>query len=303
MENREEKWDQMKQEYKEHAMSERQVSEMKKKIEQAKKENRKERSRHLWRNVATAAAAVVVLVSVLPNTSASVAYAMSRVPFLSRWVEVVTFRDYKYSTDRHNADIEVPEISIATEATESTDTDVSEKIQKTTDEINAEVQTITDEIIQEFEKNKMDEEGYQDMMVKSEVLATTDRYFTLKLICYQGAGSGSEWDYYYTIDLSTGERLQLADLFRDGSDYLTVISENIKQQMRDQMEADEMVFYWVDYDEVPAWNFTSITDDTSFYLNENDEVVICFNEGDVAPMYMGCVQFVIPADVLADIRK
>lgn len=51
------------------------------------------------------------------------------------------------------------------------------------------------------------------------------------------------------------------------------------------------------------WDFQSITDDTSFYLNQNGEVVICFNEGDVAPMYMGCVEFVIPNEVLADVRK
>ena len=51
----------------------------------------------------------------------------------------------------------------------------------------------------------------------------------------------AEWDYYYTIDLSTGERLLLADLFTDS--------------------------------------------------------------GDVAPMYMGCVEFVIPNEVHADVRK
>ena len=61
---------------------------------------------------------------------------------------------------------------------------------------------------------------YQDMTVKSEVIATTDQYFTLKLMCFQSAGSSAEWDYYYTIDLTTGERLKLADLFQDGSNYL-----------------------------------------------------------------------------------
>lgn len=39
------------------------------------------------------------------------------------------------------------------------------------------------------------------------VISTTDDYFTLKLMCYQAAGSGSEEDYYYTIDLATGQRL------------------------------------------------------------------------------------------------
>lgn len=302
MENKEERFNQMKQEYKEHEMSESQVLEMKKKIEQAKKENRKNQNSHVWRNIAAAAAAFVVLVTVLPNTSQSVAYAMSRIPLLSKWVEVVTFRDYQYSDDHNIADIQVPEIALNTESTEQTDTAVSKQTKKTAEEINAEIKTITDQLISEFEENKQNEEGYQDMTVKSEVLATTDQYFTLKLICYQSAGSSAEWDYYYTIDLSTGERLLLANLFKDGSDYIGKISDNIKEQMKSQMDADENVTYWLDSD-MPEWDFQSITDDTSFYLNQNGEVVICFNEGDVAPMYMGCVEFVIPNEVLADIRK
>lgn len=301
MNNREENWNQMKQEYKEHEMSEKQVLEMKKKIEQAKKENRRKQTSHIWRNIAATAAAIAVVVTILPNTSQSVAYAMSRVPFLSKWVEVVTFRNYQYSDDHNTADIEVPELALSTETEGQTDTTVSAQTQKTTDEINAEIQTITDQLISEFEESKKNEEGYQDMTVTSEVLATTDQYFTLKLICYQSAGSGAEWDYYYTIDLVSGERLLLANLFKDGSDYIGVISDNIKKQMKDQMEADENVSYWLDSD-MPEWDFQSITDDTSFYLNQNNEVVICFNEGDVAPMYMGCVEFVIPNDVLADIR-
>lgn len=299
MENKEKQWNEMKEEYNDHTMSERQVLEMKKKIAQAKRENQKNRNRHVWRNITAAAAAVVVLVTVLPNTSSSVAYAMSRVPILSKWVEVVTFRDYQYSDDHNTADIKTPEIALNTEATEN---EATGKAQKTADEINAEIKTITDQLISEFEESKKNEEGYQDMTVTSEVLATTDQYFTLKLICYQSAGSGAEWDYYYTIDLATGERLLLADLFTDGSDYIGRISDNIKEQMKSQMSADENVTYWLDSD-TPEWDFQSITDDTSFYLNEKGDVVIAFNEGDVAPMYMGCVQFTIPNDVLADIRK
>lgn len=101
------------------------------------------------------------------------------------------------------------------------------------------------------------------MTMESEILATTDQYFTLKLICYQAAGSGAEWDYYYTIDLDTGKRISLPDLFRADSDYIDVISDNIKEQMKSQMAADENVRYWLDSD-MPEWDFKSITDDTSF---------------------------------------
>ncbi len=140
-------------------------------------------------------------------------------------------------------------------------------------------------------------------MVKHEVMRTTDLYFTLKLICYQASGSGAEWNYFYTIDLQTGERMALKDLFAEGADYRTTISDEIKKQMKEQMAGDENVIYWLDNEEMEEWNFQQIPEDASFYVNENDDVVIAFNEGDVAPMYMGCVEFVIPKDVLQEIRK
>lgn len=314
MGNREERWKEMKQEYQSHSMSEGQVEKMKERMEQAKKEKRKENRRHTGAKIAAAAAAAAVIITILPNTSADVAYAMSRIPILSKWVEVVTFRDYQYEDDRNTADITVPEIvpQISTEQEDGAisadgeagivDTQTKENIQKSAEEINAEIQTITEQLIQEFEENLKNQEGYQSMQVSSEVIATTEEYFTLKLICYQASGSGAEWDYFYTIDLATGERLKLADLFTEGSDYVTAISDNIKEQMKEQMAADENKIYWLDSD-MPEWDFKEITDETGFYLNEKGEVVISFNEGDVAPMYMGCVEFTIPNEVLAGIRK
>ena len=301
MDSNNKKFSNLKQDYHTHTMSERQVSEMKKKINQAKKDRQKQQLSHLWKASLAAAASIVLMLLILPNTSPSVAYAMSQVPFLSKFVEVVTIRDYQYSDEHNNADIKVPELTVSTEAAD-TSTAAASQAKKTTAEINAEIQTITDQLIAEFEENQSQEEGYQDMVVKSETLATTDQYFTLKLICYQAAGSGAETDYYYTIDLATGKRLSLSDLFKDGSDYLTVISDNIKAQMKEQMAADESVIYWLDSD-IPEWDFTSITEDTSFYLNSDGHLVICFNEGDVGPMSMGCVEFVIPDAVIASIRK
>jgi hypothetical protein len=223
---------------------------------------------------------------------------MEQIPVLGKLIEVVTFRDYEYESDRNHADIEVPEIKVELGLPED---QTLENLERTTDEINREIKKITDSLIEEFE-TYLEEEGHQDILVKSEILTATADYFTLKLLCYQGAGSGYQWNYYYTIDLNTGKRLQLKDVFAEGADYITPISEAIKEQMQAQMDADENVYYWLD-DEIEEWNFKSVTDETSFYINENGNVVIGFNEGDVAPMYMGAVEFEIPGDVLNDIRK
>mgnify|MGYP004461501289 CR=1 FL=1 len=63
-------------------------------------------------------------------------------------------------------------------------------------------------------------------------------------MCFQAAGSGYGQDYYYTIDLKTKECLQLKDLFKEGADYITPISDNIKKQMA----ADPNTIYWLESD-------------------------------------------------------
>ncbi|MDE7201656.1 MAG: RsiV family protein [Lachnospiraceae bacterium] len=269
------------------------------KIMEAKKMDQNKGNQANVIKFAVVAAVVVGIFIILPNISGTIAHAMEQIPVIGQLVKVVTFRDYEYESDRNMADIEVPEIKPEQQLEDST---LQENLDLTTAEINAEIQSITDNLIAEFEANVKDEMGYQDVMVTSEVLATTPDYFTLKLICYQGAGSGYQWNYFYTIDLNTGERLQLKDIFRDGADYITPISENIKLQMRERMDADENNIYWLE-NEIEDLNFKAITDETSFYLNEKGNMVIGFNEGDVAPMYMGTVEFEIPAEVLEGIRK
>ena len=289
----------MKEVYQKQEMSAAELAKLKKKMTAARRMEQRARNKKRIIRTVSAAAAVVAAFVILPNTSASIALAMEQIPVIGNLVEVVTFRDYSYETDRNMADIQVPEIQVSDQADTG---EVQDKLNKTTEEINAEIQRISEDLIAEFEAGLEYEEGYQDVVVNSEVLTTTQDYFTLKLLCYQGAGSGYAWNYYYTIDLNTGERLKLKDIFKEGADYITAISENIKEQMQAQMDADDSVYYWL-HDEIEEWNFKSITDETSFYINEKGNVVIGFNEGDVAPMYMGTVEFEIPAEVLADLRK
>ena len=289
----------LKKEYEKPQMSQAQFEELRAKMEEAKMADKKDKIKRIRTRAALTAAAFVGFFLLLPNTSPVIAHAMEQIPVLGKLIEVVTFRDYEYESDRNHADIEVPEIKVELGLPED---QTLENLERTTDEINREIKKITDSLIEEFETYLEKEEGYQDILVKSEILTATADYFTLKLLCYQGAGSGYQWNYYYTIDLNTGKRLQLKDVFAEGADYITPISEAIKEQMQAQMDADENVYYWLD-DEIEEWNFKSVTDETSFYINENGNVVIGFNEGDVAPMYMGAVEFEIPGDVLNDIRK
>jgi hypothetical protein len=289
-----ERMDMLKANYEQYHMSAEQLEQMKERIAQAKWDKRKAvRSQMVKRSFATAAVIAAVLIA-LPNASQDAAYAMGRIPVLGDLVQVVTFRDYQMDNGTQSADVDVPQI-----VAESDDGTLAD----TADAINEQIDAVTTDLIAKFEESKKKEEGYQNLVVTSEVMATTKDYFTLKLICYQSAGSGEEEDYYYTIDRMTNQQLALSDLFEAGADYVTPISENIKEQMRTQMAADENVSYWLDdEDDFAEYDFNTIDENTSFYLDEDGRVVIAFNEGDVGPMSMGCVTFTIDNDVLASIR-
>lgn len=283
--------------YRKPGMTEEQLSGMQKKMEEAYMEEKKRRRKSGIIKF-TAAAALAAGFTGLLNTSAAFARAMGQVPVLGYLVEAVTFRDYQYESDRNRADVRVPEIKV----TEQEGTQAQENLKRTAEEINAEIKKTADRLVKEFEDNLAAGGGCQDITVDSEVVSSTDDYFTLKLNCYQGAGSGYAFNYFYTIDLKTGKRMQLKDVFKDGADYITPVSRSIKKQMKEQMAADENVIYWLDH-ETDEWNFKEITEDTSFYLDEKGQIVVCFNEGDVAPMYMGAVEFVIPQEAVDSIRR
>lgn len=284
----------IKEEYMKVKMSKEQVEAMKEKIEQAKKDKRKERRRNIVKYTAGAVTAAMAAFVILPNTSQRVAFAMEQIPIVGDVVHTVTFRQYLYEDDRNYADVETEKIKTNGK---------NKKLEKSSEKINEEIDAITKKQVAEFKEELKEKKGYQSMTIKTEVVTSNEEYFTLKLMCYQAAGSGSETDYYYTIDLKTGERLQLKDLFKTDSDYKKVISDNIKEQMRTQMKEDKNVQYWLDDAEAAMWEFDSIKDTTSFYINNKGKLVICFNQGKVAPMYMGSVEFDIPSTVTEPLLK
>lgn len=60
--------------------------------------------------------------------------------------------------------------------------------------------------------------------------------------------------------------------------------------------------YWIDGDESTDV-FKEIDGEQNFYFNDDGEIVIVFDEYEVAPGYMGCPEFTIPNDLIAGILK
>ena len=72
-----------------------------------KKRAERVRRRSAW----TAAAAAVIVLIALPNTNMQIAHAMENIPVLGGFFRLVTVRQYNYSDDNHDAEVELAQIS------------------------------------------------------------------------------------------------------------------------------------------------------------------------------------------------
>lgn len=267
---------------------------VKKTIKGAKKEKRKTSVIRFTAKLGGAAAAAMVTITVLANSNAAISYAMEQVPFLGAIATVVTFRTYERNDKDMSAKIRVPRVSV-----EDKDGSV---LEETTKELNKTVKEYTDQVIKMYEEDLESSggEGREEVTADYEVVADNDRLFSLRINTTVALNTSGCNIKIYHIDKKTGQIFTLKDLFQEGMDYKTVITEYIKEQMRREMREDEMKAYWVDSEE-PEMDWKGIGDNANFYINEQGKLVFVFDKYEAAPGYMGVIEFEIPTDVISGI--
>ncbi len=294
---REKELEQLKTEYAHTPIPPEGLGKMEEAIRRAKQERSKPKKMPLWKRTSVAIAAALVLAVLLPNMNANIAMAMEKIPVIGDLIKVVTFHRYDFQDNDREATVEVPQIE-----TDLTDSPEPETAQGSIDQVNQDITAYTDQIIEQFTAG-LSEEDKKALDIRYEVLTDTDSWFALRLDVLEIQASGYQYSKFYNIDKITGKQAELKDLFRDGADYITPLSENIKEQMRSQMQADESKIYFLDDTDTPETNFTAIRADQGFYLDDNGDLHIAFDEYEVAPGFMGQITFQIPKEAIAGIRK
>lgn len=230
-------------------------------------------------------AAAVALLVALPNTNANVASAMGELPVVGGFFRAVTIREYRYDEEGAAAQVEVPELKTNTDS-------------KAAEQVNEEVAQYVDGAIQDFKSrvSEYGEEANTDLTVNYEVVTDTDSWLSLRLYTETVEASGAQYQRFYNIDKAADKMVQLSDLFADKEQGLKLVSEDIKTQMREQMQKDESVSYFID-SEVPEDDFQQVKEDQNFRFDEQGNLVISFDEYEVAPGSMGLVYFTVERSV------
>ena len=246
--------------------------------------------------VAAACAALVVTVNVNPT----VAQAMEGVPVLGSIVKVVHFTTYsdKQENKQMEANVKVPEVEVVGKD--------GKVLTKESKELNAEVSGYLNDIIKQYQSDvaAVDDgsQGHEAVTSDYRIVTDNDKLFSLRVDTEIAMGGSDSFTKIYNIDKETGKLITLKNLFADGSNYKTRISDNIKKQMREQMKKNDNLTYFLD-DGEKEWDFEQIADDANFYINDKGELTFVFDKYKVAPGYMGIVEFSVPTDALSDIVK
>lgn len=259
-------------------------------VKKAIKQHTKKKGSLKW--LTAAAAAAVILVASI-NTSPVFAHALSEVPLVGNLIKVLTFREYKFEDQTYEAKLEVP--AITDMQNKSLEEELNQKYLE-------EGKKLYSDFMSDMEKMKAEGTGGHLGVNSGYVVKTdTDRILSVGRYVVNTVGSSSTTFKFDTIDKKKEILITLPSLFKDER-YIDVISENIKEQMRDQMSKDPQKIYWVKGSVAQMSEvFEKIKKDQNFYLNASGQLVISFQKYEVAPGYMGVPEFIIPTSVLSDL--
>lgn len=201
------------------------------------------------------------------------------------------------TVDVPKVEVEVPEKTPDPSIPEETP-NISEGVEDMNQEMEDYIQTMRDKFLWYVARKY---NGYVAMDSDYMTLRNDESLLIVRFVTTLNAGGSGEFFRYMILDKQKGEMIDLWDLFKPNSKYVDVINEEILRQMTEQVNAGLADYFipggiWSD-DEC----FKTIEADQNFYINDDNLLVIVFDEYEVAPGKDGTPKFVIPAEVLKEL--
>lgn len=275
---------------------------------------KKENAVRIFRYAASAAAGLLVCLTVGVNSSQVFAKEMSEVPVIGALARVLTVRSWHENEGDYEIDVEVPQIAAGTASGDGSAVapdgggadaasefigDVNAEIEKIVEEYTQQAQAEFEEYKKAFFENGGSEEEWadrtMDIYVDYEVKYQEGPLLSLELVTSKAWVSAEEERYYYNLNLAQDRSLSLEELL--GENYVELCNESIRRQIGERIANDENMVYWgFGEDDGMIEGFETVTEDTRFYLNQEKKVVIVFEKYEIAPGYMGIQEFVIEGE-------
>ncbi|HWP96968.1 MAG TPA: protease inhibitor I42 family protein [Syntrophomonadaceae bacterium] len=199
-----------------------------------------------------------------------------------------TIRTIKSETTNMIVDMEVPVIAGLGDA--AVQSAINSQWEKDADAFVQEVKSGLDEYVQSSKDNGAPGNpfgAYSQYTIGNHENGFLSMY--IDYYQYTGGAHGITNRKAYNIDLKTGKTLALSALFQDGFDYPATVNQAIHKQID---TAPDNYFSGES-------GFNGITADQDYYI-QNDNLVVYFQEYQIAPYAAGFPEFKIPLNQLRD---
>lgn len=253
-------------------------------IRQGREARRRAARKPLYRTLGTCAACLAVLVGAL-NLSSTFAAAAADVPVLGGLFQVLTVRSYDTVQDGIDYDVSVPEV----EADSGVADRINAEIQKRVDAHMAKAQQDWDDYKEAFFATGGTQEQWgdrkMDVIINYEIKSQTDSTVSFVVNFGEGWITANQQRYCYNLDLENDRDITLADVL--GENWVEICNEAVKEGMAAQVEADGFDYFF------PAeqGGFSTVDENTSFYINEDGDPVLVFPEYSIAAGAAGILEF------------
>ena len=231
-------------------------------------------------------AAGLIAIFIIPlNLNQAYAETLYQIPIIGEISKMFTFREYHFEDDIQYVDVKIPQFS--NEGKTDLEKRVNEEIVKT---INEEVENSKQRAKEYYDAfietgGKPEEFMKREIEVNYEIKCASDKYVSFVINKWETWANAYCQQYFYNLDMETGRELTLKDLL--GNDYKEIVMKSINNTIANWSE--EQKFYL--FEEVNIADL--INENTKFYLNDQQQVVIVFGKYEIAAGAAGIIEFPI----------
>lgn len=254
------------------------------------------KSKSIVSKVLSCVASLAIVSIIILNAVPYIAYAVKDVAVIGKIINAVTFTVYEHQENGYSAKVVTPKIEGLL------DKEFEEKLNNEFKEYSAHIISAYENDVKDMKKEFGDENVHVGITSSYQVKTDNENILALDVYVVNEVGSSSTKHTYYNLNKKTGELLTFKTLFKENADYIAPISEYIKKEMK-RRNIEENCAYWIDGEENAFDGFSKIEENHKFYINNDGNIVICFDKYEVAPGAYGSSEFVIPNEVVKDILR
>ena len=239
------------------------------------------RSRRRW---LSAAACLAVMVAAL-NISPAVARAAAGVPVLGRVFQVLTFVSYEKTEDGVNYSVDVPQVESESDLATSVNALIQERLERHLENARQDWEDYRGAFFATGGTEEQWAGREMDVIVDYEIKSQSDTHVSFVVTLAEGWVASREERYCYNLDLAENRPVTLRDLL--GEDWVEICNTAIQEQIDASADEDGFSYFFVP----EQGGFTTVDEDTSFYIREDGVPVVVFPRYAIAAGAAGFPEF------------